>query len=222
MAAMFKILGADGKEYGPVTVDQINQWIREGRANHETMMQRQGEFGWKPLGQHAEFAGVLNPQPPVVTPAPLVTVSAASAAGGPDLGARTRAVQMVNGPAIGLISAMVLGIALSALGIVFHLLGVNWGQPPPTMNPEAERMYHLFHQFSGTLGVVAGVISIAIGLFVLFGTLKMQKLTHRGLAIAAAIVAMIPCFSPCCLLGLPFGIWALVVLSKPEVRSQFT
>jgi hypothetical protein len=39
--------------------------------------------------------------------------------------------------------------------------------------------------------------------------------------LAAAIVALIPCFSPCCLIGLPIGIWALVVLSKPEVKSQF-
>jgi hypothetical protein len=50
----------------------------------------------------------------------------------------------------------------------------------------------------------------------------MQKLSNHGLAMAAAIVAMIPCFSPCCLLGLPFGIWALVMLNKPEVRSQFS
>jgi hypothetical protein len=49
----------------------------------------------------------------------------------------------------------------------------------------------------------------------------MQQLTSHGLAMAAAIIAMIPCFSPCCVLGLPFGIWALVVLSKPEVKSQF-
>jgi hypothetical protein len=38
---------------------------------------------------------------------------------------------------------------------------------------------------------------------------------------AAAIMAMIPC-NCCCLLGLPFGIWALVMLMKPEVKSQFS
>jgi hypothetical protein len=38
---------------------------------------------------------------------------------------------------------------------------------------------------------------------------------------AASIIAMIPCVSPCCLLGLPIGIWALVVLMKPEVKSAF-
>ena len=37
----------------------------------------------------------------------------------------------------------------------------------------------------------------------------------------AAIVAMIPRISPCCLLGLPFGIWALVVLSNGTVKAAF-
>ena len=218
---MFKIIGADGKEYGPVTVDQIKEWIRAGRANQGTMAQQAGDMGWKPLGQYAEFADLLGAKPPVVTPGPADIAPSPDIASGAVSAARARAVQMVNGPAIGLIVAMVLGIALSVVGVVFHLLGVSWGRPPPMMTPEAERMYNLFHQFSGPLGVVAGFISIAIGLFVLFGALKMQKLSNHGLAMAAAIVAMIPCFSPCCLLGLPFGIWALVVLNKPEVRSQF-
>ncbi len=219
---MFKIIGADGKEYGPVTVDQIKEWISAGRANQGTMAQQAGDMGWKPLGQYAEFADLLGAKPPVVTPGPADIAPSPDVASGADSAARARAVQMVNGPAIGLIVAMVLGIALSVFGIVFHLQGRSWGRPPPMMNPEAERMYNLFHQFGGTLGAVAGIISIAIGLFVLLGALKMQKLSNHGLAMAAAIVAMIPCFSPCCLLGLPFGIWALVMLNKPEVRSQFS
>ena len=37
----------------------------------------------------------------------------------------------------------------------------------------------------------------------------------------ATIIAMVPCISPCCLVGLPIGIWALVVLMKPEVKAAF-
>jgi hypothetical protein len=218
---MFKIIGADGKEYGPVAVYQIREWIKEGRANQGTMAQQTGDMDWKPLGQYAEFADLPGAKPPVVTPKSADIAPSPNVASGTDSVAWAQAVQMVNGPAIGLIITMVVGIALSVLGIIFQLLGVSWGRPPPMMTPEAERMYHLFHQFGGTLGITAGVINIAIGLFVLFGALKMQKLSNHGLAMAAAIVAMIPCFSPCCLLGLPFGIWALVVLNKPEVKSQF-
>jgi hypothetical protein len=37
----------------------------------------------------------------------------------------------------------------------------------------------------------------------------------------AAILALVPCTSPCCLAGIPAGIWALVVLAKPEVKAGF-
>jgi hypothetical protein len=49
----------------------------------------------------------------------------------------------------------------------------------------------------------------------------MRKLDSYGLAMTASIVALIPCISPCCVVGLPIGIWALVILSKPEVKSAF-
>jgi hypothetical protein len=51
--------------------------------------------------------------------------------------------------------------------------------------------------------------------------LKMKRLESHGLAVTASILAMLPCTSPCCIIGLPLGIWALVVLSKPEVKSAF-
>ena len=30
---MYKIIGADKKEYGPITADQLRQWLAEGRVN---------------------------------------------------------------------------------------------------------------------------------------------------------------------------------------------
>src|SRR5256884_2188133 len=33
---MYKIIGADQKEYGPITADQVRQWMAEGRANGQT------------------------------------------------------------------------------------------------------------------------------------------------------------------------------------------
>jgi hypothetical protein len=60
-----------------------------------------------------------------------------------------------------------------------------------------------------------------VGAAILFGALKMMRLQSYGWAMAAAILAVIPCLSPCCCLGIPFGIWALVVLSKPEVKAAF-
>ena len=82
MALMFKILGADGREYGPVAIDQIKKWIAEGRANRETMAQQTGDSNWKPLGQFAEFADVLGVAPPPMggIPPPATAVPSAPAA----------------------------------------------------------------------------------------------------------------------------------------------
>ena len=64
-------------------------------------------------------------------------------------------------------------------------------------------------------------IGIIVSGFILFGALKMKRLENHGLAMATSVVAAVPCISPCCLIGLPIGIWAIVVLLKPEVKSAF-
>jgi hypothetical protein len=67
---MFTILGADGKEYGPVAADKIQAWITGGRANLQTKARRVGETDWKTLGDYAEFTGAAA-VPPAPAPAPL-------------------------------------------------------------------------------------------------------------------------------------------------------
>jgi len=62
---MFKIRGADGKEYGPVTVDQLRQWIREGRAGAQTQVQPVETTTWSPLGQLPAFAELFATPPPL-------------------------------------------------------------------------------------------------------------------------------------------------------------
>lgn len=60
---MFKILGSDGTEYGPVTADQLRQWIREGRAGGQTQVKPEGAGGWMPLNSVPEFADVFRAPP---------------------------------------------------------------------------------------------------------------------------------------------------------------
>ncbi|MDB6122589.1 MAG: hypothetical protein JWQ71_1582 [Pedosphaera sp.] len=60
---MYKIIGADQKEYGPVSAQEIRQWIIEGRANGQTLVQAEGATNWQPLSAHPEFADVLNAAP---------------------------------------------------------------------------------------------------------------------------------------------------------------
>jgi hypothetical protein len=62
---MYKIIGADGREYGPIAADQLRQWIAEGRANAQSkvMVMVEGSTDWQRLGELPEFASDLGPQP---------------------------------------------------------------------------------------------------------------------------------------------------------------
>src|SRR5262245_25156540 len=79
---MYKIIGADQREYGPVTADQIRQWIAEGRANAGTLVQPEGRTDWIPLSSLAEFGDALrSPSLPPLAP-PTVRPPSATAGGG--------------------------------------------------------------------------------------------------------------------------------------------
>lgn len=66
----YKIIGADQKEYSPVTTEQIRQWITQGRSNANTLAQAEGSAEWKSLATFPEFTFVLGgstpPKPPFV------------------------------------------------------------------------------------------------------------------------------------------------------------
>ncbi|HVZ63823.1 MAG TPA: RDD family protein [Lacunisphaera sp.] len=74
---MFIIIGADGKEYGPVPADKIQGWIATRRADLKTKARREGETEWKTLGDFPEF---VAPPPPVAgvaaTPPPVAAAPA--------------------------------------------------------------------------------------------------------------------------------------------------
>ena len=52
---MFKIIGADGREYGPVETAQLRAWIKEGRVDANTIALAEGGTEWKPLNAFPEF-----------------------------------------------------------------------------------------------------------------------------------------------------------------------
>jgi hypothetical protein len=56
---MYRILGADGKEYGPVSADVVRQWITQGRANALTRIRTEESTEWNSLSELPEFAADL-------------------------------------------------------------------------------------------------------------------------------------------------------------------
>jgi hypothetical protein len=136
--------------------------------------------------------------------------------GGPN---RAVAASKVNGPAIGLMITAGIGILLQLVSLAMHMLGT--GLNMAGMAGGGDTSDAVANMMSGTLGVVSSIMGILIGGLIFFGAMKMRQLNNWGLALAAAILAMIPCLSPCCCIGLPIGIWALVVLLDDNVKRSF-
>ena len=72
---MYKIVGIDGQQYGPLTSEQLRRWLFENRVNAQTLVQVEGSQEWKPLGSLPEFAAELKLAPPLPPSAAAVRAS---------------------------------------------------------------------------------------------------------------------------------------------------
>lgn len=59
---MYKVIGGDQTEYGPATLEEIQQWISEGRLSGQSMARRQDSEEWMPLASFSEFGASLRAQ----------------------------------------------------------------------------------------------------------------------------------------------------------------
>ena len=66
---MYKIIGGDQKEYGPVGDDELRRWIAEGRLNGQSRARPEGELEWRPLASFPEFTEDLRAQAGAAVPA---------------------------------------------------------------------------------------------------------------------------------------------------------
>lgn len=122
-------------------------------------------------------------------------------------------------PAIGLIVTAALNGIIGLLSLVsgaIRFSGLLGKEKLPAQ--EAERFGYLL----GTISSYAiALLSLIICPIIIFGAIKMMKGKSRGLAMASAILAILPFTSCCFAIGAIFGIWAIIVLVNPEVKAFF-
>jgi phage FluMu protein Com len=161
-------------------------------------------------------------QPPSDNPFQAPAVEAFGPPQLPAADARAYAASRVSGPAVGLIVLSGVGLAFQVLGIVVGVVGMGFmnfgGQARQVFAPMAV----------GAVSLVMHGVFAALHGVVIYGALKMMRLQSYHMALAAAILAVIPfsCLGNgvCCpiwLIELGFGVWALVVLSDAQVKSAF-
>jgi hypothetical protein len=115
-----------------------------------------------------------------------------------------------------------LDIVLIVLNLILRLAGVGFVAANAAAQGKAGGNTDVMaSMMSGTAGIIGAVIGLGFAAVILMGGIKMKQLQSYGLVMTAAIFALLPCGN-CCCIGLPLGIWALVVLNKPEVKNAFS
>ncbi|HYI02700.1 hypothetical protein [Hyalangium sp.] len=130
--------------------------------------------------------------------------------------------EQVSIPAIFLMIVGGFTIVVALWGVIQSLSGGNAAQMEELLNnPQIPAEFKSLLGPMGKMGIFTSLFQLILGGFTLFGALKMKNLESYPLAIAASVIALIPCFGSCCCTGIPIGIWSLIVLTKPEVKSSF-
>lgn len=120
-------------------------------------------------------------------------------------------------PAIGLIIVGALNVLTAVTLILGRIVRLVKG-PEKVITDDAER---LGYEMAGIFFPVVSLISLAAAPIIILGAVQMLRLRRYSIALLAAILALIPVSSVCCIPGIPIGLWALIVLRHPEVRAAF-
>jgi uncharacterized protein DUF4190/uncharacterized protein DUF4339 len=159
---MYKILGADGRQYGPVTAEQLRRWIIEGRANASTQTLAEGSHEWKRLGSLPEFAANFP--------------SAAPPAAGPAVSHyRKTNAYALWGMICGILSVVFclcccFNIPVGSLGLIFSLIGLTQiNEMPDAYEGRALAI----------VGIVLSAVGLALGILFLFADVSNGSFQHH-------------------------------------------
>lgn len=131
---------------------------------------------------------------------------------------RDYALSRVSAPSIllmvtgGLAVLQWVGLASLYFGLALFMPDMPQKPPSPGVEP---RM---------AMAIAGGMFLMPVipAALIIFGAVRMLRLRSYGWAMAAAILAMIPCLTgSCMLIGIPAGIWSLVAIHNPGVRPFF-
>jgi hypothetical protein len=166
---MYKLIGADGKEYGPVTAEMVRQWIAEGRANALTKVLPENATEWKVLRDLPEFASAFPPAS-TAAPAPIAPVPSAF----PEQG-KTNPLA-ITGMILGITSITVglcccSGLPFSIPGLICSLIALSQLKQNPQ---QVGRGMAITGLVLSLCGLLAGVLII-----VFYGLANMPDMMRR-------------------------------------------
>jgi hypothetical protein len=151
---MYRILGADGREYGPVSAEQLRRWIAEGRANAATSARADSASEWKPLAQFPEFSLFFAAAAPIHPPLYVPVRKTNSFA--------------VTGLVLGILSITgglcCYGLPFNILGVIFSIIGLT-------------QIHNHPETYEGKGMAIAGLVLSLLGILVMLGLISFVALS---------------------------------------------
>lgn len=122
----------------------------------------------------------------------------------------------VVAPGVGLIIVGVVNFAFAGVYLIVGLSNVG-GSDFDTSVQAGDT--------AGALGYVVGsvfpILCLVLAPATISGGAQLIRGRTRGLVMLGTIAAIVPLSSCCFLAGIPVGIWALIVVRRPDVRAWF-
>lgn len=137
---------------------------------------------------------------------------------------KTPAVVLLVAGAVGLVLALVSVVNVFSMDKTFVQIEEQWDNDPNLTPQQRQDMKRMLGQYKDALKVGLPIsigLSVVTGIVTIVGAIQMMNLSGRGLAILGSILSMLPFVSGCCCLGMPVGIWVLLVLSNADVKAGF-
>jgi len=109
--------------------------------------------------------------------------------------------------------ALLVASILHIFGGLFYFVFVYSVIAAPDANPQGQHAMLVFSMYFG--------ISMLYCLLLISGAFSMMRQGSHLWAVTTCILALIPFLGPCYFLAVPFGIWGLMLLRRPEIRNSF-
>ena len=120
--ANYILIGGDQKQYGPVTEEQLRQWILDGRLNPQSQVKAESDAEWRPLSAFPEFTAALAARS-AASGAPTPLPSAA-----PPLPAKTSGLA-VTSLVLGILGLFTCGIT-ALFGLILGIMAMVKAKSP--------------------------------------------------------------------------------------------
>lgn len=191
---MYKIIGADGKAYGPATFEQMRRWIAEGRVNPQTQVLVPDGTQWQPASEVPELRDYLAERSAALSavgadPGVFAMPGAVSA----DPGANQKQGLAITSFVLGLLGFICFGLVTGLPAIICGHMAHNRARRDPA-------------RYGGSGFAIAGFV---LGYLSILGTIVIASMLLPALGKAKARAQEVNCMNNLRQVGLSFKIWQL-------------